>query len=139
MRRGGLRTPFCILENVRILIVGICSSGKTSLEEGLRRLGYEAHACVQEHSYVPEMWQSSRPDVLVYLDASLETLRKRGETDLTEAVLAEQRAHLAHARQHCHLYLKTDRLSAEKVLRKVRRFLDQRATAHGPGGSECQA
>ena len=109
----------------KIVIVGVCSSGKTSLEEGLRRLGYEAHACVQEHSYVPEMWQSSRPDVLIYLDASLETLRKRGETDFTEAALAEQCAHLAHARQHCDLYLKTDSLKAEQVLRKVRRFLDK--------------
>jgi hypothetical protein len=111
---------------VRIVIVGVCSAGKTSLEEGLRRAGYEAHACVQEHSYVPDMWQGSRPDVLIYLDASLATLRRRDETDLDEAALTEQRALLAHARQHCDLYLKTDDLSQEEVVRKARRFVDKR-------------
>jgi len=109
----------------RIVIVGVCSSGKTTLEEGLRRLGYDAHACVQEHSYVPDMWRTGRPDVLIYLDASLETIRKRGEKEIDENSLAEQRARLAHARQHCHLYLNTDRLTAAQVLRRVRRFLWQ--------------
>jgi hypothetical protein len=114
---------------MRIMIVGVCSSGKSSLQTGLTALGYEARACVQEHSYVPEMWQTTRPDVLVYLDASLDTLRRRGEAELSEAALEDQRQILAHARAHADLYLRTDQLSAEQVLRKVRRFLDKRIVA----------
>jgi thymidylate kinase len=111
---------------MRVLIVGVCSSGKSTLEAGLVALGYEARSCVQEHSYVPEMWQTTRPDLLVYLDASAETLRRRGEAALSEAALEEQRQVLAHARAHAELYLRTDHLSADQVLRKVRRFLDKR-------------
>jgi hypothetical protein len=75
---------------------------------------------------VPEMWQTTRPDVLVYLDASADTLRRRGEADLGESALEEQRLVLAHARARANLYLRTDHLSAEQVLRRVRRFLDKR-------------
>lgn len=110
---------------MRVLIVGVCSTGKSTLEEGLKRLGYDARSCVQEHSYVPTMWRSAEPDALVYLDASAETLRRRGETGLDEAALAEQREHLADARAHCDLYLRTDRLSPHEVLRRVRRFVDR--------------
>src|SRR5512136_1142092 len=100
---------------MRVLIVGVCSSGKSTLEDGLKRLGYDARSCVQEHSYVPAMWRSTGPDLLVYLDAGPETLRRRGETALDDTALAEQRAHLADARQHCDLYLKTDGLSPAEV------------------------
>ena len=111
---------------MRVLIVGVCSSGKSTLEAGLAARGYEARACVQEHSYVPDMWQTTRPDVLVYLDATADTLRRRGEAELSEAALEEQRQVLAHARAHADLYLRTDQLSAEQVLRRVRRYLDKR-------------
>jgi hypothetical protein len=114
---------------MRVLIVGVCSSGKSSLEAGLKALGYEARACVQEHSYVPEMWQTTRPDILIYLDATLDTLRHRGEAELSKAALEEQRLMLTHARAHADLYLRTDKLTTEQVLRKVRRFLDKRASA----------
>ena len=112
---------------MRITVVGVCSAGKSTLEDGLKRLGYDAHACVQEHSYLAGMWRTSRPDVLVYLDASLVDLRKRGQTGLDAAALAEQRALLSDAREHCHLYVNTDRLSADQVLRRVRRFLEKHA------------
>lgn len=114
---------------MRVLIVGVCSSGKSTLEAGLTALGYEARSCVQEHSYVPDMWRTTRPDVLVYLDASVDTLRRRGEAELSEAALEEQRKFLSHARAHADLYLRTDHLSAEQVLRRVRRFLDKRISA----------
>jgi RNase adaptor protein for sRNA GlmZ degradation len=114
---------------LRVLIVGVCSSGKSTLEAGLAALGYEARTCVQEHSYLPAMWQSVRPDVLVYLDATADTVRRRGQTGLSEASLDEQRQILAHARAHADLVIQTDRLSAEKVLRRVRRFLDKRISA----------
>jgi hypothetical protein len=109
---------------MRIAVVGPCASGKTALAERLRNLGYEARECVQEHSYVPTMWQRiSRPDVLVYLDASLATIAKRRPADWSEKYLAELNRRLSHARQHCDLYVQTDGLTEEGVLETVLEFL----------------
>jgi hypothetical protein len=111
---------------MRVMIVGVCSSGKTTLEQGLKSVGYDALTCAQEHSYVPSLWQSGMPDLLICLDASLQTLRSRGELALDDGDLAMQRQALAHARQHADLFLKTDHLNAEEVLRKARRFVERR-------------
>jgi deoxyadenosine/deoxycytidine kinase len=112
---------------MRVVVVGPCASGKSVLVEGLTKLGYEAQACAQEHSYVPTMWQMDQPDLLVYLDATLATIRRRRQDEFPATELAAQQKRLANARQHCHLYLKTDDLNIEKVLRRVRRFVDRSA------------
>jgi deoxyadenosine/deoxycytidine kinase len=109
---------------MRIAVVGPCASGKTALAERLQRLGYEAHECVQEHSYVPTMWQKvSRPDVLIYLDASLAVVAERRAADWSEEYLAKLNRRLSHARQHCDLYVQTDELSEEEVLEIALDFL----------------
>src|SRR4051794_16055791 len=54
-----------------IVVVGVCSSGKSTLVHTLQEKGIQAHAVSQEHSYVPHLWQRTNPDVLIYLDASL--------------------------------------------------------------------
>jgi len=112
---------------VRIVIVGPCASGTTTLAESLRRAGYEAHPCAQEHSYVPDMWRMSQPDVLIYLDATLDTIRRRREVSWGEEHLITEKERLAHARQHCDLYLPTDQLSKEEVLQRVEHFLTAQA------------
>jgi len=112
---------------MRIVLVGICGSGKTTLAQGLCRTGYTAKVCAQEHSEVPYMWQVlSRPDVLIYLDASEEVVRQRGERHYLVGYVEEQRRRLAHARAHCDFYLMTDSLSAAEVLGQVVAFLKQR-------------
>jgi deoxyadenosine/deoxycytidine kinase len=109
---------------MRISIVGPCASGKTALAERLQALGYETRECTQEHSYVPTMWQKiSRPDVLIYLDASLAVIAERRPADWSEEYLAEQNRRLSHARQHCHLYISTDGLSEEEVMERALDFL----------------
>jgi len=109
---------------MRIAVVGPCASGKTALAERLKNLGYEARECTQEHSYVPTMWQKiSRPDVLIYLDASLPVVAERRPADWSEEYLAEQNRRLSHARQHCDLYIQTDELSEEEVLERALDFL----------------
>jgi cytidylate kinase len=89
--------------SVRVVIVGPCASGTTTLAEGLRRAGYDAHPCAQEHSYVPDMWRMSQPDVLIYLDATMETIKRRRDVRWSKQHLAAETARLAHARQHCDL------------------------------------
>ena len=92
--------------------------------ERLRELGYEARECVQEHSYVPTMWQKiSRPDVLIYLDASRATIAQRRSADWSERYLTKLNHRLSHARQHCDLYVYTDDLTEEEVLGRVLGFL----------------
>jgi len=109
---------------MRIAIVGPCASGKTVLAERLQALGYDAHECAQEHSSVPTMWERiARPDVLIYLDASLPTIAERRHIDWGEVYLAEQNRRLSHARQHCHHYVPTDGLSEEEVLERALDFL----------------
>jgi deoxyadenosine/deoxycytidine kinase len=109
---------------MRIAVVGPCASGKTALAERLRNLGYEARECTQEHSYVPTMWQKiSRPDVLIYLDATLAVVAERRSADWSEEYLAKLNHRLSHARQHCDLYIQTDRLSEEEVLERALDFL----------------
>jgi UDP-N-acetylmuramate-alanine ligase len=109
---------------MRVVLVGICGSGKTVLAQALRRLGYEVRECGQEHSEVPYMWQvMSRPDVLIYLDASEEVIHERGQRHYLEEYVQEQRRRLAHARAHCDLYVMTDDLTEPQVLELVADFL----------------
>ena len=111
---------------MRIVIVGVCAAGKTTLAENLKRLGYDADTIAQEHSYVPTLYRHDSPDVVIYLDASFSAIKKRREIDWDEPFLAEQQARLADARATCDLYIKTDSLNADQVFRRVRRWLEKR-------------
>jgi len=114
---GGATRPLPGLVKGRVSVVGPCASGKSELVDRLRAQGYDAHHCAQEHSQVPDMWRRlSRPEALVYLDASLEVIRRRRPADCDEGYLQEQRGRLAHAREHCHIYVATDALSPGDVL-----------------------
>ncbi|HHX64070.1 MAG TPA: hypothetical protein GX702_04180 [Chloroflexi bacterium] len=109
----------------RIAVVGVCASGKSALVWRLSDRGYDARHCGQEHSYVPDMWQRlSRPEVLVYLDASLAIIRTRRAVNYGEEYIEMQRRRLAHARQHAHVRVDTDPLSEEEVLDRVVEALD---------------
>jgi len=107
-------------------VVGPCGAGKTTLTEGLKRRGYRARAIVQEHSYVPYMWQRiTNPDILIFLDASYPVTCKRRNLNWSEADWEEQQRRLSHARQHADFYLDTDELNIEEVRQQVMGFLDE--------------
>jgi broad-specificity NMP kinase len=109
----------------RIVIVGVCGSGKTVLADALVQLGYNARAMAQEHSFVPGMWRAhGQPNVLIYLDATAETINQRlGRQDWSPEALAEQHRRLADAHTYCDIYLHTDDLSEAEVLEHVVTFL----------------
>ena len=111
---------------MRVAVVGACAVGKSTLVSALRQAGYEARHVAQEHSYVPAMWQRfSRPDVLVYLDANHETIKVRRPTfRFSPADLAEQNRRLAHAREHCDLYVDTNDLAPAEVQERCLSFLE---------------
>jgi hypothetical protein len=112
---------------LRVAVVGVCASGKSTLVEALRRAGYDARHVAQEHSYVPAMWQRcSRPDVLIYLDVTYAAiLRRRPGLQVKPQDIDEQWRRLSHARDQCHLYLDTTPLSPAEVQDHVLAFLRQ--------------
>ncbi len=110
----------------RIAVVGICASGKTTLVAELAQRGFDARQCGQEHSYVPDMWRRvSRPQVLVYLDASPEIVRRRRAFEYPPQRYQRQTERLRHAREHCHIYVNTDPLTPSQVLEAVLQALER--------------
>lgn len=107
-----------------IAIVGPCGAGKTTLANNLKALQINARAIVQEHSYVPDMWQRiTHPDILIFLDASYPVTMQRRDMLWTIQDYQEQHHRLRHAREHANLYLFTDSLSPENVTKMVIDFL----------------
>jgi len=111
---------------MRIKVVGPCGSGKTALASRLRALGYDARSAAQDHSYIPDMWQRlNPPDLLIYLDVSLEEAHRRGRMGQgwNQSYLDAQRERLGHAFAHADLYLPTDGLTEAEVLAQALDFL----------------
>ncbi len=111
---------------MKVGVVGVCASGKSTLVKALRQFGIEAVDVAQEHSLVPYMWQYiTRPDVLVYLEASKETVRARwpfkGDVDFWE----EQVRRLAHAHAHADIVICVDDLNPQQVLARVLHELEE--------------
>jgi deoxyadenosine/deoxycytidine kinase len=103
-----------------IAIVGPCASGKSSLARGLAERGIRAKQVVQEHSFVPEMWQViAQPDFLVYLNASFQTCSHRKNLNWRQRDYDEQDLRLTHAKENCDLLIQTDGQSIANVLEEV--------------------
>ena len=105
-------------------IVGPCGSGKSTLLDGLEKHGYTCRHIAQEHSYVQDMWQLiTKPDLLVYLNASFPVSTARARLEWQEKDYDEELRRLAHAREHANLLIETDDLTPEQVLKKALDFL----------------
>jgi chloramphenicol 3-O-phosphotransferase len=69
---------------------------------------------------VPAMWQRlTKPDLLVFLDASYETCTKRRTLNWDRWEYEEQLRRLEHASLHADLHVETDRLAPDEVQRAV--------------------
>jgi len=107
-------------------IVGPCGSGKSTLSAGLQKRGYTCRHIAQEHSYVQAMWQIiTKPDILIYLDASFPVSTARRKLNWLKEDFEEQLRRLAHARKHANLLIDTNDLTPEQVLQKVLDFLEE--------------
>ena len=115
---------------LHIVVVGPCAAGKTTLVHGLRACGFQqARLVAQEHSGVADLWKRrGRPDVLIFLDARVETINNRQQrSDWTPEYLGEQLYRLRGARAACDFYVPTDELTIEGVLESVMEFLSLQA------------
>lgn len=106
-------------------VVGPCGSGKSTLITGLERYGYACRHIAQEHSYVPSMWQKiSRPDILIFLEASFPVSTARRKLTWQKKDHDEQLRRLSHARQHASVVIGTDHLTPDQVLQKALDYLE---------------
>ncbi|HHV71440.1 MAG TPA: hypothetical protein GXX38_02365 [Clostridia bacterium] len=100
---------------LKVLVVGVCASGKTSLVEALRARGIDAHHAAQEHSNVPWMWKMSKPDFLIVLQAKYETIKKRRDIPWNEKRYWLEVERLRGAKENANLIIDTDNLTKEEV------------------------
>ncbi len=120
---------------LKVAVVGPSAAGKSTLVNALREAGYNARHVAQEHSYVKDMWQRFvQPDTLIYLDVSFAELQRRRPGEWGPQRHAQEVERLAHARQHCDLYIPTDGLAAQEVREQALAFL-----RHLPPSSETPA
>jgi cytidylate kinase len=102
-------------------IVGPCASGKSSVAQALRALGYQAQEIAQEHTAIQTLWRrSARPDVLIYLHVSYqEARRRRAMLQANADWWDEQLDRLENARRSADLVVDTDCLNLEQVIEHV--------------------
>jgi deoxyadenosine/deoxycytidine kinase len=112
-------------QSPKIVVVGACASGKSTLAERLRGLGYDAAVCAQEHSEIPTLWRRSEPDVVVYLDIDLATIRARRGEDWPETIYQTQLRRLQAARAGADVIVDSVRLDQDAVLARVLAVLQQ--------------
>ncbi|HEV2127061.1 MAG TPA: hypothetical protein VGR22_00405 [Thermomicrobiales bacterium] len=107
----------------RIVVIGPCGSGKTTLSHRLRALGFDAHACGQEHSEIPELWAHQEPEVLVGLRIDLKTLRRRRSASWSDRLYAKQLERLRSGYDHADLVIDADVNDEDAVLDAVLSWL----------------
>jgi chloramphenicol 3-O-phosphotransferase len=123
-RLGGARTASA--ESRKIVVVGPCAAGKSTLVTALRELGYDAHASGQEHSEIAMLWQHSHPDVLIALEVDISAVRERRGGSWPEWLHDRQVRRLAAASRAADLAIDTTMLSPQTVVDRVVAYLQRR-------------
>lgn len=120
---------------VRVAVVGHCASGKSTLVTALRSHGFDASAVAQEHSGISWLWRHSDPDLLIYLDVPLATVRDRRGQEWPQAVYDAQEERLVEARAHADLVIDTSAVSIRGMTERALAFVRERERAPGIAGS----
>jgi ATPase subunit of ABC transporter with duplicated ATPase domains len=109
----------------KIVVVGPCAAGKSTLVSALRVLGYDAHVSGQEHSEIAMLWQHLEPDVLIALDVDITAVRDRRGDSWPEWLHDLQVRRLAAASRAADLTIDTSLLSTEAVIARVVAYLER--------------
>lgn len=113
-------------KSILIGFVGPCASGKSTITSELEALGFQTRHIAQEHSYVKDMWlRLTKPDILIFLQASFPVTVKRRNLNWREKDYFEQQRRLAHAREHADLVIDTDNLSVDEVVQRILKYINQ--------------
>ena len=117
-----------------IVVVGPCASGKSTLADGLVGLGYRARVVGQEHSEIEGLWQRHDPAVVIGLQASLETVRRRRGRDWSADVYERQQRRLAPAMAAAAVVIDTGESSAMATLAAAAAAIRDAGIHATPGG-----
>ncbi|MFN8676583.1 MAG: hypothetical protein U0Z70_09440 [Thermomicrobiales bacterium] len=112
----------------RVIVVGPCASGKTTLVTALRAHGYDASVSAQEHSAIPRLWQRTDPDVLIALAVNIDAVRQRRDATWPRWLHDVQEERLANAQDAADLVIDTSNLGADEVAARALQFLELRAS-----------
>lgn len=110
----------------KIVVVGPCASGKSTLVAALRALGYDAHVSGQEHSAIAMLWGRLDPEVLVVLNVEITAVRHRRGAEWPEWLHDLQVQRLSAAADAADLTLDTTDLDPETVVDRVVAYLENR-------------
>lgn len=113
----------------RIVVVGPCASGKSTLVSALRNLGYDARVSGQEHSEISHLWRRSEPDVLIALKVDIAAVLKRRGQTWPPWLLDIQVARLQSAFAAADLSIDTSRSTVDEMVAKAATHLNDRLTA----------
>jgi len=106
-------------------IVGVCASGKTTLNAGLTALGFNCRHIAQEHSYVPTMWRRiTNPDILIYLEVSYENTIARKSLNWTRDEYDQQIFRIRDAINNAQIRINTDQLTPQQLIDRVVKELE---------------
>jgi GTPase SAR1 family protein len=111
---------------LQIVVVGACASGKSTLVQALRARGFDAFSCAQEHSSVPDLWRHRRPDLVVFLEVDLTTIRQRRSPTWSETIYRAQRQRLKNAIQAADVVIDTSRVDVNTTVRLVEEAANRR-------------
>jgi nicotinamide riboside kinase len=126
MAEGDLRRDVTAPTTSRkIVVVGPCAAGKSTLVSALRALGYDAHVSGQEHSEIAMFWQHLQPDVLIALDVDITAVRDRRGDSWPEWLHDLQVRRLAAASRAADLTIDTTMLSTQAMIAHVVAFLER--------------
>jgi adenylate kinase family enzyme len=118
--------PFILMKATRtmkIVVVGGCGSGKTTVASLLRDAGHEAWVVGQEHSAIADLWRRKDPEAVVFLDVSLETVRNRRGEHWPEWLYHRQVDRLKSARSAADVIVDTGSLGVEETIEFIERRL----------------
>lgn len=91
----------------------------------LRDQRIDAYAVAQEHSIIKDLWRRQQPDFVLYLDVSLEELRRRrNNPDWPSWIFDEQERRLDDAKQHATLVIDTDQVEPSVVVERWLSFVE---------------
>ncbi|MDQ2652625.1 MAG: hypothetical protein M3Z20_06220 [Chloroflexota bacterium] len=113
----------------RVVVVGTCASGKTTLVTALRARGFDASVSAQEHSAIQRLWQRTDPDILIALVVNIDAVRERRIASWPSWLHDVQEERLAHAQDAADLVIDTSELGADEVAERAIQFLAYRDSA----------
>jgi hypothetical protein len=112
----------------RVVVVGYCASGKSTVVAALQARGVDAQAVAQEHSAVRDLWNHPHPDIVIFLDVEIDDIRRRRDNPAwPEWIYELQRSRLEPARERADLIVNSSELDVDQIVSRIADVVNERA------------